>query len=68
MGWEIGRSIVLFAFALGELGEKPVSYTHLDVYKRQAWYQDAYKLVKSAGGEPNENKGSWMSRAFKGLG
>jgi len=33
-----------------------------------AWYQDAYKLVKSAGGEPNENKGSWMSRAFRGLG
>jgi hypothetical protein len=24
--------------------------------------------VKSAGGEPNENKDSWMSRAFKGLG
>jgi outer membrane protein assembly factor BamD len=32
------------------------------------WYKDAYKLVKSAGGEPNENKDSWMSRAFKGLG
>jgi len=32
------------------------------------WYQDAYKLVKSAGGEPSENKDSWMSRAFKGLG
>ncbi len=32
------------------------------------WYKDAYKLVKSAGGEPNENKESWMSRAFKGLG
>jgi outer membrane protein assembly factor BamD len=30
------------------------------------WYKDAYKLVKSAGGEPTENKGSWMSRAFKG--
>jgi len=32
------------------------------------WYKDAYRLVKSAGGEPNENKDSWMSRAFKGLG
>jgi outer membrane protein assembly factor BamD len=32
------------------------------------WYKDAYKLLKSAGGEPNENKDSWMSRAFKGLG
>jgi outer membrane protein assembly factor BamD len=32
------------------------------------WYKDAYKLVKSAGAEPNENKDSWISRAFKGLG
>jgi outer membrane protein assembly factor BamD len=32
------------------------------------WYKDAYKLVKGAGGEPNENKDSWMSRAFKKIG
>jgi outer membrane protein assembly factor BamD len=32
-----------------------------------SWYKDAYRLVKSAGVEPNENKGSWMSRAFRGL-
>jgi outer membrane protein assembly factor BamD len=32
------------------------------------WYKDAYRLVKSAGVEPNENKGSWLSRAFRGLG
>ncbi len=32
------------------------------------WYKDAYKLVTSAGGAPNENKDSWISRAFKGLG
>jgi outer membrane protein assembly factor BamD len=32
-----------------------------------SWYKDAYKLVKSAGGEPLENKDSWMSRAFRGL-
>jgi outer membrane protein assembly factor BamD len=31
-----------------------------------AWYKDAYKLMKGAGAEPNENKGSWISRAFKG--
>jgi outer membrane protein assembly factor BamD len=30
------------------------------------WYQDAYKLVRSAGGEPAENKNSWMSRALQG--
>jgi len=29
------------------------------------WYKDAYRLVKTAGGEPNENKGSWISHAFK---
>jgi outer membrane protein assembly factor BamD len=37
-------------------------------FPESPWYKDAYKLVKSAGGEPNENKDSWMSRAFKGLG
>src|SRR5712692_4906301 len=26
------------------------------------WYQDAYRLVKSSGLEPAENKGSWISR------
>jgi outer membrane protein assembly factor BamD len=37
-------------------------------FPESPWYKDAFKLVKSAGGEPTENKGSWMSRAFKGLG
>jgi outer membrane protein assembly factor BamD len=32
------------------------------------WYKDAYNLVANAGGKPNENKGSWISRAFKKLG
>ena len=32
------------------------------------WYKDAYKLVKGAGVEPNENKDSWISRAFKKIG
>jgi outer membrane protein assembly factor BamD len=32
------------------------------------WYKDAFRLVKSAGGEPSENTNSWMSRAFKNLG
>jgi len=32
------------------------------------WYKDSYTLVKSAGGEPTENKGSWISRAFKKMG
>jgi outer membrane protein assembly factor BamD len=29
------------------------------------WYKDSYNLVKGAGGEPNENKESWISKAFK---
>jgi outer membrane protein assembly factor BamD len=29
------------------------------------WYKSAYSLVKNAGGIPNENKDSWISRAFK---
>src|SRR6202050_694628 len=32
------------------------------------WYKDAYKLVKGAGGEPSENKDSWISRSFKKMG
>jgi outer membrane protein assembly factor BamD len=29
------------------------------------WYKESYNLVKNAGGEPNENKDSWISKAFK---
>jgi outer membrane protein assembly factor BamD len=29
------------------------------------WYKDAYALMQSKGLQPNENKGSWISRAFK---
>src|SRR5271154_4325771 len=33
------------------------------------WYQNAYNLVKNAGGQPTaENKGSWISRAFSKMG
>jgi outer membrane protein assembly factor BamD len=32
------------------------------------WYKDAYRLVKGGGFEPNEDKGSWISRAFKKVG
>jgi outer membrane protein assembly factor BamD len=31
------------------------------------WYKDAYNLLKGQGHEPNENKASWISRAFKKL-
>jgi outer membrane protein assembly factor BamD len=32
------------------------------------WYKDAYRLVKAGGSEPQEDKGSWISKAFKKLG
>jgi outer membrane protein assembly factor BamD len=32
------------------------------------WYKDAYSLVRSGGLEPQENKASWMSKAFKKIG
>jgi outer membrane protein assembly factor BamD len=32
------------------------------------WYKDAYTLLKTGGHEPSENKGSWISKAFKGIG
>lgn len=32
------------------------------------WYKDAYRLVRTGGLEPHEDKGSWMSKAFKKLG
>jgi len=33
-------------------------------FPESPWYKDAYTLVKKAGQEPNENKQSWISRAF----
>jgi outer membrane protein assembly factor BamD len=32
------------------------------------WYSQAYSLVTSGGGRVSENKGSWISRAFKKVG
>ncbi|HEX5212228.1 MAG TPA: outer membrane protein assembly factor BamD [Pseudolabrys sp.] len=32
------------------------------------WYKHAYTLVKTGGAEPKENQGSWISKAFKGIG
>jgi outer membrane protein assembly factor BamD len=32
------------------------------------WYKNAYALLKTGGSEPAEDKGSWISKAFKKLG
>ena len=37
-------------------------------FPESRWYRDAYRLVKSGGHEPRENKASWISQAFKNLG
>ena len=33
-----------------------------------SWYKHAYALVKTGGVEPQENQGSWISKAFKKVG
>jgi outer membrane protein assembly factor BamD len=32
------------------------------------WYKDAYRLVRGGGFEPNEDQGSWISKAFRKVG
>lgn len=32
------------------------------------WYQDSYRLLAKGGQAPSENRGSWISRAFRGSG
>lgn len=31
------------------------------------WYKDAYALLKTGGVEPREDRGSWISRTFRGV-
>jgi outer membrane protein assembly factor BamD len=55
--------------SLGIVGEAQTAAAVLGHnFPDSPWYKDAYGLVKSAGGEPNENKDSWISRAFKKMG
>jgi outer membrane protein assembly factor BamD len=54
--------------ALGITGEAQTAAAVLGHnFPDSRWYADAYKLVKSNGLEPLENKGSWISRAFADL-
>src|SRR5882762_645231 len=55
--------------AIGVVGEAQTAAAVLGHnFPDSLWYQDAYNLVKSGGLEPSENKGSYISRAFKKLG
>jgi outer membrane protein assembly factor BamD len=55
--------------AIGIVGEAQTAAAVLGHnFPDSRWYKDAYNLVKSGGLEPSENKGSYISRAFKRIG
>ena len=55
--------------AIGIVGEAQTAAAVLGHnFPDSKWYKDAYNLVKSGGVEPSENKGSYISRAFKKFG
>ena len=52
--------------ALGIVDEAQTSAAVLGHnFPESRWYKDAYTLMQSKGLQPSENKGSWISRAFK---
>jgi outer membrane protein assembly factor BamD len=52
--------------SLGIVEEAQTSAAVLDHnFPDSRWYKDAFALMQSKGLQPNENKGSWISRAFK---
>jgi outer membrane protein assembly factor BamD len=52
--------------ALGIIDEAQTSAAVLGHnFPDSRWYKDAYALMQSKGLQPSENKGSWISRAFK---
>jgi outer membrane protein assembly factor BamD len=55
--------------SLGIVGEAQTSAAVLGHnFPDSRWYKDAYALVQAQGLEPSENKGSWISQAFKKFG
>ena len=36
-------------------------------YPDSQWYRDSYRLLGKGGYKPDENRGSWISRAMKGF-
>jgi outer membrane protein assembly factor BamD len=51
-------------FAMGIVDEAQTAAAVLGHnYPDSQWYADSYKLLKSNGLEPRENKGSWISRS-----
>jgi outer membrane protein assembly factor BamD len=55
--------------ALGIVGEAQTSAAVLGHnFPDSRWYKDAYALVSARGLSPNENKNSWISKAFRTVG
>jgi outer membrane protein assembly factor BamD len=55
--------------SLGIVGEAQTSAAVLGHnFPESRWYKDAYALVKARGLEPAENRGSWISQAFRRVG
>jgi outer membrane protein assembly factor BamD len=55
--------------SLGIIGEAQTSAAVLGHnFPDSRWYKDAYVLVQQRGVEPSENRGSWISQAFRRLG
>ncbi|KZL21479.1 Outer membrane protein assembly factor BamD precursor [Pseudovibrio axinellae] len=52
-------------YALGVVNEAQTAAAVLGHnFPQSEWYQDAYSLLQKGGLEPQESKGSWLSRAF----
>ena len=52
-------------YALGVTNEAQTAAAILGHnYPDSQWYKDSYTLLKQGGYEPNENKASWISKAF----
>jgi outer membrane protein assembly factor BamD len=55
--------------SLGIVGEAQTSAAVLGHnFPDSRWYKDAYALVQSRGLTPSENRGSWISQAFRKIG
>lgn len=55
-------------YALGVVSEAQTAAAVLGHnFPDTQWYKDAYSLLNSGGYQPNEDSGSWISRAFRGI-
>ncbi len=69
---QVEEALMRLTEAYMALGIAPEAQTAAAVlghnFPDSPWYKHAYERVKGGGLEPSENKGSWISRAFKKVG